>query len=48
MRAGEIMDYLIMEFAKEGNIIIDQAKKLYIKNGAVRMSGNELVAVVEE
>ena len=38
----------IISLLKKGRIIIDWKKQIPIKRGAVRMSGDELVAVVEE
>ena len=38
----------IVSLLKKGSIIIDCKKKIRINRGAVRMSGGELVAVVEE
>ncbi len=38
----------IMSLLKEGRIIIDGSKEIPIKRGAVRMSGDELAAIVEE
>lgn len=38
----------IVSLLKKGKIIIDWKKQISIKRGAVRMSQDELVAVVEE
>ena len=38
----------IVSLLKKGKIVIDWKKEISIKRGAVRMSGDELVAVVEE
>ena len=53
--AGTAGEFEILEFhkpivslLKKGKIIIDWDKEIFIKRGAVRMSGDELVAVVEE
>ena len=52
---GATGEFEILEFHKpiisllrKGTIIIDMEKEIPIKNGAVRVSGEELVAVVEE
>jgi len=37
----------IVSLLKKGKIIIDWNKEIFIKRGAVRMAGDELVAVVE-
>lgn len=46
----EVMDLHrpIVSMLKEGRIVIDWNKQVFIKRGAVRMSGDELVAIVEE
>jgi len=38
----------IVSLLRKGNIIIDGDKEIPIKKGAMRMSGNELVAIAEE
>lgn len=38
----------IVSLLRPGNIIINWDKEIPVKNGAVRMSGDELVAVVGE
>jgi len=38
----------IVSLLKKGNIIIDGDKEIPIKKGAMRMSDDELVAIVEE
>ena len=38
----------IVSMLKKGRIIIDWDKEIFISRGAVRMEGDELVAVVEE
>ncbi len=38
----------IISLLRQGNIIINWDKEIPIKNGAVRMSGDELMAIVEE
>jgi F0F1-type ATP synthase epsilon subunit len=38
----------IISLLKKGSIVIDWKKKIPIARGAVRMSGDELVAVIEE
>lgn len=37
----------IMSLLREGNIVINWEKEIPVKIGAVRMSGDELVAIVE-
>lgn len=38
----------IVSLLKKGKIVIDWNKEVFIKRGAVRMSGDDLVAVVEQ
>ena len=38
----------IVSLLKKGRIIVDGNKEIPINRGAIRMSGDELVAVVEE
>jgi len=38
----------IVSLLREGNIVIDWKTEIPVKSGAVRMSGDELVAIVEE
>ena len=38
----------IMSLLKEGKIVIDWDKEIIIKRGAMRMSGDEFAAIVEE
>lgn len=38
----------ILSLLRRGNIVIDGTKKVPVERGAMRMSGDELVAVVEE
>lgn len=46
----EILEFhkSIVSLLKTGRIIIDWDKEIPIKKGAMRMSGDELVAIVEE
>lgn len=45
----EILDMhkAIVSLLRQGNIVIDWETEIPITSGAVRMSGNELVAIVE-
>ena len=45
----EVMDMhkAIVSLLRQGNIVIDWGAEIPITSGAVRMSGDELVAVVE-
>jgi len=45
----EVLDFHkpIISLLRKGRIIIDWEKEVPIKKGAVRMSGDELVAIVE-
>ncbi|MDO8525379.1 MAG: hypothetical protein Q7S07_02705 [Candidatus Omnitrophota bacterium] len=38
----------IISLLKKGRIIIDWKKEIFISRGAVKMTGDELVAIVEE
>ena len=38
----------ILSLLRQGNLVIDGDRKIPVKRGAMRMSGDELVAVVEE
>lgn len=38
----------IVSLLKAGSIVIDNEKNIPVKSGAVRMSGDEFVAIVEE
>jgi len=42
------MHKAIVSLLREGDIVINGDMEIHIKTGAVRMSGDELVAVVEE
>jgi len=46
----EIMDFhkAIISLLKAGSIVIDWKKEIPIKSGAMRMSDDEFVAIVEE
>ena len=38
----------ILSLLRQGNLVIDGDRKIPVKRGAMRMSGDELVAVVDE
>lgn len=42
------MHKAIVSLLREGNIIINWESEIPVRSGAVRMSGDELVAIVEE
>ena len=42
------MHKAIVSLLREGTIMVNWNKEIPIKSGAVRMSGDELVAIVEE
>jgi F-type H+-transporting ATPase subunit epsilon len=46
----EVLDFHkpILSLLKQGDLVIDGVTKIPVKRGAVRMSGDEFVAVVEE
>ena len=52
---GATGEFEVLEFhkpiisrLKEGNVVIDWKREIPIKAGCVRMSGDQLVAIVEE
>jgi len=38
----------ILSLLRQGNLVINGDKKIHVSRGAMRMSGDELVAVIEE